>query len=262
MKRILSLGVLAALLTACGGGGGGDSYSSNDNGQSGGSSEGGESTKVELTGLYSGETNRGQSVVGLVDKNNKYWFFYTAPYANGIAGVVSGDLAASGAVFKSTNSVDYNFEGQTIYKPSIEVTAETKKFLNGSISYNASNTNTFKTQYDLEANKTISKMSDVVGTFNGSSIILQGSEKAVLYISTTGKISGRGASGCTFSGNITPVSNTPYFKLNLVFGFSPCYMSGQAINGVSYFDPSDNTLMAVGENSGKQNSVLFYGLKQ
>ncbi|MGQ0517392.1 hypothetical protein ACT453_45540, partial [Bacillus sp. D-CC] len=53
----------------------------------------------------------------------------------------------------------------------------------------------------------------------------------------------------------------PYYNVDLVFGYSPCYLAGQSVNGVAYYDSADKTLYAVTESSNRDNAVLFLGTK-
>lgn len=257
MKKLLALTLVTGLV-GCGGGGGGDS--SNNNNSSSGNGTG--TTNAQVQGVYTGTTNQGQTAVGVVDSSNKVWFLYSPPYSKGVTGFIAGDLNVSGSTVKSTNAKDYYFGGATQYSVSIDAIAETKKNMIGDITYNASNKVGFNATYDSTLSAYSPTLTDVFGTYNGTSAIVQGVENAVVYISSNGAISGRGTSGCTFTGNVTPQSGQPYLKLSLIFGNSPCYMAGRAVNGIVYFDKTEKTLYAAAENSGRDNAVLFLGVKQ
>lgn len=255
MKKVLGISFIACALTACGGGSDGDSYHGVDGG--------GKDPVVnsEAMGIYSGTTSQGQTAVGLVDKNNKFWFLYTPSYSNMVSGFITGNLTISGNKVTSTNGKDYHLEGSSIYSTTINGTVETKKSLAGTITYQPSNQATFNTVYDTTLNNTKADLATIAGTYIGQSAIVQGVENANLSISSTGVIAGRGQSGCVFSGKATAETNTSYYTISLVFGGSPCYMAGQQVNGVAYFDPADKSLYAVAENSARQNAVLFLGSK-
>lgn len=255
MKKVIGLGLLTLALTACGGGGGNSSSSNNE----------GDKTPVanaEITGVYTGKTNQAQNVIGLVDKNNKFWFLYTPPYSNGITGFMTGDLTVSGNTVKAIKGKDFYFGGSAVYDTSINGTFETKKSLNGTITYTPSNQVTFDTLYDADLNNSVSNLTTIAGSYIGQSAIVEGIEEATLTISNTGVISGKGQSGCTFSGKIAVEENAPYYNVDLAFGYSPCLLAGQSVKGVVYYDSSIKSLYAVAENSNRQNAVLYLGTKQ
>ena len=255
MKKVLLASLSGLSLVGCGGGGGGDStYVPDDKGNGG-------TVNAEAQGVYSGSTNQGQTVTGIVDETNKFWFLYTPPYKSGVTGFITGDLKLSGKAAHSTNAKDYNFSGAVVYDATIVANIESKKSLNGNLAYSASNQVTFNTNYNSALSGYVPKLSDIVGTYKGASAIVQGIESATVYIANNGEVSGRGASGCAFTGNATVASGTPYFKLSLIFGNSPCYMAGQAVNGIIYYDAANKALYAVAENSNRQNAVLFLATK-
>ena len=255
MKKILGLSFLSLTLVACGGGGG-DSEFIVDNGGTGSGSA------VKAMGLYTGTTNQGQSAIGLVDKNNKFWFLYSPPYSNGISGFITGNLTVSGNNIKATNGKDFNFSGSTVYNTTINGAVEERKSLKGTITYTPSNQVSFDTLYDIKKSEVVANISAIAGNYSGESAIVQGVEGANLIITNTGVISGRGESGCSFAGKITAENNMPYYSINLVFGYSPCLMAGQEVKGVAYYDSVDKTLFSVAENDSRQNAVLFLGSKR
>lgn len=257
MKKIFGVSLFALMLTACGGGGSessNNSTSDNNGGQ-------GSVTHADPMGLYSGNTNLGQSVVGLVDKNNKFWFLYSPPYTSGITGTVIGNFTVNGTTLKATNGKEFYYGGSTVLNTTIDAVVEPKKSLNGKITSTPSNQITFETEYDLTLNKEMSSLQSIAGAYNGESAIVQGIENANLTISNTGILTGKGQSGCSYSGKITTEQNTPYYNINLVFGNSPCYMAGQEVKGVAYYDSSDKSLYAIAENGNRENAVLFLGSK-
>lgn len=256
MKKVLGVSLLAFTLAACGGGGGGDSSSSNNEGNNPPVS------KAEVKGIYTGKTNQAQNVIGLVDKNNKFWFLYTPPYSNGITGFMTGDLTVSDNTVKTNKGKDFYFGGSAVYDTSIDGTFATKKSLNGTITYTPSNQVTFDTLYDAELNNSVSNLTTIAGSYIGQSAIVEGIEEATLTISNTGVISGKGQSGCTFAGKIEVEENAPYYNVDLAFGYSPCLLAGQSVKGVVYYDSSIKSLYAVAENSNRQNAVLYLGTKQ
>lgn len=252
MKKVLGVSFLALALTACGGGSSDSEYKGVD---------GDESTQTRLMGVYFGSTNQSQDVIGLVDKNNKYWFLYSPPYSSGVTGLMTGNLAVSKDSIKATNGKDYFFGGASVDDNSLNATVNSEKGLNGTITYTPSNQVSFDIEYDQSVNESKASLSTIAGTYYGESVLIQGMENANLTISSLGVVSGRGNSGCTFSGRITAEENAPYYNVNLVFGYSPCYLAGQEVNGIAYYDANDELLYAATETSSRTNAVLFLGSK-
>lgn len=274
VRKTLGVSFIVCALTACGGGGG-DSYTSvgggvknpDTNSESIGKYNGtgggkGPVVNSEAMGIYRGTTIQEQTAVGLVDKNNKIWFLYTPPYTNMVNGFIAGNLIISGNKVTSTNGKDYHLESSSIYNTIINGTVETKKSLTGTITYQPSNQVTFNTVYDAALNNTKADLATIAGAYIGQSAIVQGVENANLTINNTGVIAGKGQSGCVFSGKATAEINASYYTISLVFSGSPCYMAGQEVNGVAYFDPTNKSIYAIAENSSRQNAVLFLGTKQ
>lgn len=256
MRKLLGVSLLAVALTACGGGGG-DSGSSSSSGENGNPPV----TNAAVKGIYTGNTNQGQNVIGLVDKNNKFWFLYSPPYSAGVTGFMTGNLTVSGDKVKANNGKDFYFGGSTILNTSISGTVESEKTLNGVITYSPSNQVSFNTVYDPTLNNMVSDLETISGNYDGESATLYGIEVANLTISSIGSISGEGESGCSFSGSITPEEGTPYYKIDITFGESPCYLANKSISGIAYYDIQEKTLYSVSENNERSNAVLFFGKK-
>src|SRR5690606_11175397 len=172
----LGISFIACALTACGGGSDDDSY----HGVDGGGKD--PVVNAETLGVYTGSTNQGQSAIGLVDKNNKFWFLYSPPYSNGITGFITGGLTVSGNAVKATNGRDFNFGGAEVYGTHLKGTVDGKKNLKRTISYSPSNQVVFYTVYDLTLNKAGANLSTNAGNYRGESAILQGIENASLTI--------------------------------------------------------------------------------
>jgi hypothetical protein len=62
-------------------------------------------------GLWFGVTNTNEQLEGLVLDDGTFYFLYTAPNSNLIAGVVQGTANASNGQFNSSNAKDFNIAG-------------------------------------------------------------------------------------------------------------------------------------------------------
>lgn len=245
---------IAATLPGCGGGGGSSTPAV------GTSSPAVQAASVE--GLYVGTTNSNRTVTGIVLGDGTYYVLYSPPGSSSlIAGVVQGTGTTNGNSFTSTDAKDFNLEGLGILNASVSTSFAAKTNLNGSVSYPAQNqTVTFATTYDTDYDTTPA-ISTIAGTYSGQSAVVGGSENASVTISSTGAVSGRGNSGCTFTGQATPRTHGSVYDLTVTFGSPPCANANTTTNGIGYYRSSTKRLYGVGLNANRSNGFIYVGLK-
>src|SRR5450830_1236757 len=119
MKKIhVASIVLAFSLSACGG------------------SSSSTSTTATPEGFWSGTTNTGRSISGLVLDDGTTWFIYTSAINNQlIAGAIEGNGVSNNGSFTSTNSVDFNLEGAGVRMATVSASYTSKQTLTGTVSY-------------------------------------------------------------------------------------------------------------------------------
>jgi hypothetical protein len=241
----LASGLVVALgMTACGGGGSGP-----------------QDTTIP-DGLYAGATSTDRAFTGLVLDDGTYYVLYSAQNSpNVIAGVVQGTGSAADGTFSSTNARDFNLEGMGVLSAQLSASYVVKQSLTGSITYPSLNqTNTFAGTYDSDYELTPS-LAAIAGTYSGDAASPGGSENTTLTVSTTGAISGTGASGCTFTGAAAPRARGNAYNASITFGGAPCLYPGVTVSGGAYFDAGTKSLYAVALTSARDNAVIFLGAK-
>lgn len=251
MKLRATASVLAiSLLAACGGGGG-------DSGD-----DGGPVVKDSAEGFYVGTTSNGRSLTGLVLDDGNYWILYSlANNSSVIGGVVQGNSTSTNGAFTSRNGRDFNFEGGGIGDFSIAGSYAAKRSIAGNLTYTGvSQQYSFSGTYDDSYGRSVT-LADVAGSYSGVSASAAGTESASLNVTAAGGISGSGASGCRFTGTVTPRGTVAVYNLTLSFLGGLCEQGTSSLTGVAYLDPDTRQLFGAALNSARSDGALFVGQK-
>jgi hypothetical protein len=248
MKHLV-LAIVVFTLTACGSSGGGGG-SDDDNIVSG-----------TAEGLWRGTTNTGRTIAGVVLDDDTYWVIYSITgNSDVIAGVVQGNGTSSNGSFTSSNGLDFNFEGLGVNTFTLASTYAAKSSWDGTLNYSPSVTTTFTSSYDSDYDLTPS-LAAIAGTYSGSSFSSGGPESTGVDITSTGDISGSGASGCIFSGSVSPRANGNIFDISITFGGGICAGGTSTATGVAYFDAPTKQLTTAGLDSTRTGGFIFIGNK-
>lgn len=247
-----AFGVLAlSTLAACGGGGDGDAADE---------STGGAPVAATAEGLYTGTTSNGQNLTGLVLDNGHYWVLYSEANSAVIDGVIQGASNSTAGNFTSANGRDFNFTGYGIADLSIAATYVSGQSIAGNLNYGGAKPTTFTTTYDARYTQPAT-LASIAGSYSGQSATAGEKEPANFTVSTTGAISGTGASGCRFTGSVSPRGAVAAYDLSLSFLGGVCEQGTATITGVAYMDPTSNRLLAAALDSTRSNGAVFIGQK-
>lgn len=249
--KMLTTAAFSALSVAgCGGGGGGGS-----------SSPAPAPVASTAEGLWIGTTSDNRNITGLVFEDGLFYVIYSsAGDPTTIAGVVQGNGSTAGASFSSTNSKDFNIEGDGVLNTSVSASFAAKATFNGTINYGPGLNNTFISTYDSNYELTPST-SALAGTFTGEVASSAGFEAATITIASNGSFSGSGVSGCTVSGTATPRSRGNAFVMSLTFGGAPCLFANETLSGIGYFDATNKHFYSATPNATRTDGILFVGVK-
>lgn len=252
IRTALGMTALCAL-AACGGGGG--------DGDGAGESAGGSTPAATAEGLYTGRTGIGQSLTGLVLDNGTYWVLYSEPNDSAsIAGVIQGSSSSSGGTFTSSDGRDFNFEGLGINNMSIAGTYAARQSIAGDINYGRGQPTAFTATYDARYTQPAT-LSAIAGSYTGQSATAGENEPASFIVSSTGTVSGVGATGCRFTGNVSPRGAVAVYDLSLSFLGGICEQGSATINGVAYLDADGKRLYAAALDASRSNGAVFVGTK-
>lgn len=210
-------------------------------------------------GLWIGSTSNGQGVQGLVLPDGSYYFIYSvAGNSSLVGGVVLGSSSTSNGEFTSSNARDFNLEGAGILNAKVTGAIAARNSFEGSITYPNGYRTSFTTSYsnDYEIQPTLESLT---GEYRGTVAFSLGYESASFYISATGDISGRGASGCQFGGKAIPKTGSNAYDITLKFSGHPCYFSNTSFSGVAYLDQVSRQLYVILPNGSRTDGLFFIG---
>lgn len=240
MRKTLIIAAISAATLAAGCGGGGDSPA-----------------PTNVAGLWNGTTSTGRTVAALTFQDGTGWALYT-PEGNPayLAGVVQATTTVSGAT-ASGPITDYNLEGGGITSGTISTTVNPKQSISGTVNPGGV---TFSGTYDAAFEQAPS-LTETAGTFTGTAAVLGGTESASVTVSTTGALSGSSASGCAYTGTVTPRTDGNAFNVSVTFGGGVCSNGTSTVNGIAYYAAATKRIYSAASNSAKTNGFIFLGTK-
>jgi hypothetical protein len=238
--------LLAFSISACGGGGGDTSTPP--------------PSATSAEGLWNGTTDTGRSIAGLVLGDDTYWFLYSlAGNPNVIAGLVQGSASSQAGSFTSSNTRDFNLEGNGILDATVAGSFVMQQSLSGTVSYVLGGQTTINSTYDADYDLT-PNVNLLVGTYTGSTATAGGSETVTVTLSTN-SMSGSSASGCIFTGSFAPRSSGNVYDVSVTFAGGVCSNGTNTVNGVAFFDAGTNKLYCAALNTTRTNGFIFVGTK-
>ena len=226
-KFLLGAAFVAALLSGCGGGGGGSTAAPAP-------------TMGAAEGVYSGTSTGGTSSAFtlLILENGDYWDLYGTRTGAvlSVVGIVQGTGTSNNGAFTSSNAKDFG----SVPAVSATVSATyntTAQTINGTLSASAG-TISFTggpatgSLYNYATPATLSSISGAWTTTSTSG------ESIAINVAGTGTFTAVGASGCRFSGTITPrASGKNVFNTTMTFGTAPCGLPNQTASGIAVVYP-------------------------
>jgi hypothetical protein len=109
-----------------------------------------------------------------------------------------------------------------------------------------------------------SVISEVVGTYVGSAIGNQVRIPSITFgVTTGGLVSTNSYAGCSVRGTlVSRASGRNVFDLPLTFNGAACpVVNGSVINLVVVYNPNTRSIALMGQNSGKDQTYIFTGLR-
>jgi len=246
-KDIVGLIFVAWVVTACGGGG---------------STSTATPPASTAEGLWNGTISSGRTADALVLDDGTYWVIYSlVGNSSVIGGAAQGNGTSNNGTFTSNNGIDFNLEGFGINAFTLSSSYTAKSTLSGTITYPSSTAYTFKATYDTDYDL-MPSLATIAGTYAGTAATLGGVESATATITDSGTMSGRGASGCTYTGTASPRPKGNVYNISVTFDGGICSNGTATVTGVAYFNAKTNQLIAAALNSDRKNGFLGEGIKQ
>ena len=241
--------VTVAMLTACGGG-------ESDEVSTATPTPTAPAANTSAEGFWSGTTSTGFGVDLAVLENGETWGVYYNSRTgelvgafNGIATSANGSISGSGIDFSSAGVIAGSFSGNYVSKTSLNLKTST----------GATASATYRTEYDQAAS-----VASIVGTYNGYVSTKSATGRDSATVSSNGTIRSGSESTCLTTGTVTPrASGKNVFDVTLNFSGPNCLLgNGTSTRGVSYYDASTRSLLALTLNNGKTDGLMFLGAKQ
>ena len=211
-------------------------------------------------GLWRGTTSSDRTIAGLVLGSGEYWFIYSA-VGNGavIAGAVQGNGTSQSGRFTSSDGIDFNFEGAGNNPVTIDATYVPKNSLDGTVQdTGATSSLTFTTAYQFEYGGT-PIMEPLITTFTGTAYAGL-TEYTEVTIAASGALTGVSASGCTFSGTLTPSTDGNYYNVTVTFQGGACVNGTSTVTGVAFFEIYSRRLTSAALNATRTSGFVFDGV--
>jgi hypothetical protein len=210
-----------------------------------------------LSGIYTGTTGIGQTVEGLIDDDNRFWFIYLDNDE------VSGFISSDGKVKANNNKFsekgkDYSYRYKNVYEVTIAGEYQKQQNLKGTITERSSEIETYNLNYDQtlsDKKQTLDMINN--RTFLGSSYMSGDNQAGAtrLKFGSNGTFTGNGE-GCEMQGTFKPSDSGRYFVSTVTFGYTTCTAPGETHTGVALLD-EDNELIFLGTDNNRNKGVFF-----
>ena len=217
------------------------------------------STSAE--GLWNGSTNAGRSVAGLVLDDGTYWFLYSVVgNPTVVAGLVQGNSSSQAGSFTSSNARDFNLEVPEILDGTIAGSYVEKQSLSGTVTFVGGGSTTFNGTYNADYDLT-PNLNLIEGTYTGSTATAGGTESVTVTVSSPGLLAGSSASGCLFSGSVSPRTRGNVYDVSVTFAGGVCSNGTSTVTGVAFFEAATQRLYSAALNGTRTNGFIFLGTK-
>jgi hypothetical protein len=211
-------------------------------------------------GLWRGTTNTGRSITGLVRGNGEYWLIYSAAGNSAVlAGALQGNGTSQSGRFTSSNGIDFNFEGAGNRPVTIDATYVEKTSFDGAVKYTGrSSEQRFAAAYDIEYGLQARIGPWLITTFKGTGYVGL-IEYTEVTVDASGALTGVSASGCRFSGTLTPSTDGNYYDVKATFQGGACVSGTSTVTGVAFFEFYPRRLTSATLNTTRTNGFVFIG---
>lgn len=249
--KTLCCALALVTLSACGGGGSDSSGSASfvQPDSSGGVAQ----------GFYNGTDNAGDVVTGVVLDTGVYYFVYVNQTANTL-GLVQGTASRANGPLISADARNFVIGENSVTPDNIAFSSVAQSSLNGTITPVASGGTSvnFTTQYSTVYDQAPS-LAAIAGTYTGVAGSIKGGEAVSVTITAAGAVSGRGTSGCVFTGTATPHGSKNVYDATLTFGGAPCLSPNRTLTGV--LGVNDNAIVAAAPLADRSDAFVLTGSK-
>lgn len=178
-----------------------------------------------------------------------------------ITGALLGDTTTQSGNTISSSAKDFNVErpGVPVFDATLSGDYTTKQTLDGTILDQIGGKMIFTTTYDADY-ELVPDINAVAGTYTG---LVASNETATVTVLVTGGLSGVSATGCQFTGFVSPRNRGNVFDVTMTFGpQNSCSNKTQTVNGVAFYDAGTKKLYSAALNGTKTNGIVFLGTRK
>ncbi|MDN5566799.1 MAG: hypothetical protein L0G25_08315 [Psychrobacter sp.] len=220
-------------------------------------------TSVKLmSGFYTGTTDEGEVLDGLVDDDSKMWFTY-AEIAGGEEQVIGFVTTNSPVLLNNSNfsaaAKNYPYDNRGSQETTINGTYKSN-VITGTILEVASNSIEYTLNFNTASLKTHTLNLIDGKTFTGPLYVTSGTgaAEATIAFTTNGNFTGEDSEGCKISGKFTPAVSERYYTTSVTFDQTKCIAAGETLTGVSILDDGNADLLILGSN-GSEGRGMYFG---
>ncbi len=277
----------AAILCSCGGNSVAETQQSTPEGLFSGT------YNVTLTNSASATATCTQNVLSFVEVTGAIYTFYISPTnAALITTADQGTLSFSGGAM-SSSIMEVNLPGSKtlgcpaatttttpngVYSASMVGGYNVGQNIAGSLTYAIAdangyvNTTNFNLPYDSDY-QGVQDLATLAGTYTGTVGTSQFSETATFTIGPpsvpanggnslgVSLLAGTGASGCAYTGSVSPLYKGNGYTVVITSGPSPCLLPGQQFGGLIYLNTKTNILYSFSPNAARTDGIIFSGTR-
>lgn len=213
-------------------------------------------------GLWTGTTTTNRTVKGLVLDDGSFWLLYSEDQnPSFITGAVHAVTTTQSGSAISSSAKDFNVErpGVPVFDATLSGDYTTKQTLNGTILDQTGGKIIFTTTYDPDYEQ-VPDITAVAGTYSGP---VAKNETATVTVLATGSLSGVSATGCQFTGLVSPRKQGNIFDVTITFGpQNACSNKTATVRGVAFYDTVANKLYSAAFNDANSNGSVFLGTRR
>jgi hypothetical protein len=256
-KKLATLGLLCALVTACGGDGGDAPAPAPAPTPAPSPAPAPAPTPAPTPeGFWVGRASTGTEVFLAVLDDGKTWGLYQS--GRTIVGALAGETSFSGNQLSGSGR-DFNLPSRTISSGTYAGTFSARSYVDVRLSNGSTFTGSYDPRYDQPAS-----LAAVAGTFSGAGVTGTTAPQAVtISVSSTGQVTLPSTQGCGGSGTVQPrASGKNVYDVTITFQGSTCALgNGVTVRGIAVYDSAQRNLWALALNGAKNDGFIYSALK-
>ncbi len=226
------------------------------------------------SGFYTGTTDEGEYLEGLVDDDSKMWFIYSEPKnskpenseTDNFLGVIKSDstVVLNNSRFVASGK-NYSFDNRAYRNITINGNYKTSKAITGTLVESGSRTIDYNLGYEetVSAKKhTLSIIDNKVYMSHSYVSGVNSASPITVKFTTAGNFTTSDSRGCNISGKLTPSASERYFLSKITFSGTSCsvsgYKVGEVYTGISVVDGKNNDeILFISKDTMGDTSVVF-----